>query len=173
MSNPYIGEIRVVGFNFPPSGWAFCNGAILPITQYEALYNLVGTTYGGDGQTTFALPDLQGRVPIHQGTDEFGNTYVIGEAAGVESVTLNVAEIPAHAHGFAVSNAVATTNVPSQNFVATAPFALGNTFSTAAPNSTMAAAITPTGGNVAHTNIQPFLALNYIFSLFGIFPSQG
>jgi microcystin-dependent protein len=171
VAQPYVGEIRMFGGNFPPSGWAFCNGAQMPISENETLFQLIGTTYGGDGENTFNLPDLQGRVPIHQGTGPDGQTYTIGEAAGVESVTLTTQQIPIHNHSFiGTTNPGGTTNPPA-NIVAQNP---GNTiyiedqaFAPLAPQSLL-----PDGGSQPHENMQPFLCVAFIISLFGIFPSQ-
>ena len=174
MSQPYIGEIRVVGFNFAPQGWAFCDGSQMAISQNEALYNLIGTTYGGDGVQTFNLPNLLGRVPIHQGTDSFGDSYFIGQLSGEENVTLSTSQLPPHIHGVQVSGAPGNTNQPNGNFIADAPLALGNTYIAPTNIVAMGSMIVPSGGSgLPHSNIQPFTAVNYIFSLFGIFPSQG
>ncbi|HLK16798.1 MAG TPA: tail fiber protein [Fimbriimonadaceae bacterium] len=173
MASPYIGEIRLVGFNFAPVGWSFCDGALIPINQNEALFNLIGTTYGGDGINTFRLPDLQGRVPIHQGTSRFGSGFVIGESSGSETAALTSAEIPTHNHLLNVNSQPGTTNNPAGNIVATSPLALGNTYVTPTSITASGGATTSTGGSQAHNNVQPFLAINYIFSLFGIFPSPS
>jgi microcystin-dependent protein len=169
MSNPYIGEIRMVGFNFAPAGWAFCDGSVLAITQNEVLYTLIGTIYGGDGQTTFNLPDLRGRMALHQ-----GNARVIGETLGAESVTLQTATIPAHSHGAAAVTAHGNQPGPSGATWATASGGV-NPYSTAAENATLhAGAITngPTNGGQSHENMSPFQVINFVISLFGIYPSQ-
>ena len=174
MAEPYIAEIRIGGWNFAPQGWASCNGSTLAISQNEALFNLIGTTYGGDGQTTFNLPNLLGRVPIHQGTDSFGNGYVIGQFGGAESVTVEVNQLPIHNHSAQVSGTVGNTSDPTGHFIATAPLALGNTYVAPSTIVDMGAAIPLSGGSgQPHDNIQPFQAVNYIISLFGVFPSQG
>lgn len=166
MSTPYIGEIRMFGGNFAPVGWALCNGQLLAISQNDALFNLIGTTYGGDGQTTFALPNLQSRVPIHQ-----GNAHVIGEAGGAESVTLTAAQLPAHTHAPQASSNPGTSNSPSANVWAAWSDAQ---YSTTAPAVAMAApALAPAGGNQPHDNMPPFLGVNFIISLFGVFPTQN
>ena len=177
MSVPFIGEIRMFGGNFPPQGWAFCNGAVMAIAQNDALFTLIGTTYGGDGQSTFALPDLQGRVPMHQGTGS-----VIGQKAGVESVTLTNNQIPAHNHPVqAASGTQGAVAVPASNTI------LGDEVLNPAQNPTPFAylpgggvatplaqfSIGATGGNEPHDNMQPFLTINFIISLFGIFPTQN
>jgi len=172
MSSPFVGEIRLVGFNFAPAGWAFCDGTLLPISENETLFNLIGTTYGGDGQTTFALPDLRGRVPVHVGQGPGLQSYQIGESFGVESVTLNVNQIPAHTHGFApgASSGEQTTNRPDNAY----PSA-GGYYSTAPTTGvTMPApTVANAGGSQPHDNIQPVLGINFIISLFGVFPSQN
>jgi microcystin-dependent protein len=173
MSQPFIGEIRLVGFNFAPVGWSLCNGATLPISQNSALFNLIGTTYGGNGQTTFQLPNLLGRVPIHQGTSRTGASFLLAQVSGTETVTLTASQVPAHSHPFAVNSQPGTTKDPSGNYIAAPPHALGNTY--IPPNTVEAtgASTSSTGGSQPHNNMQPFLAVNFIFSLFGIFPSQS
>jgi microcystin-dependent protein len=170
MAQPYVGEIRMFGGNFAPAGWAFCEGQLLAIAGNDVLFQLIGTTYGGDGQSTFALPNLQSRIPIHQGTGG-GDTYTIGQSSGVETVTLATNQMPIHNHPMlgSLSNG---TNVPS-NGVLAQPTTLdiyrpGTTPSSPLdPNS-----ITSAGGSQPHDNTQPFLCVNFIISLFGIFPSQ-
>lgn len=166
MSQPFIGEIRMFGGNFAPVGWSFCNGAILPIDQNDALFNLIGTTYGGDGQTTFALPDLQSRVPIHVGPG-----FALGQSGGTESVTLTVSQIPAHAHVPQASSNSGTQNAPGGGVWAVP--SSGTIYNTTAPSVTMAAgALGSDGGSQPHDNMVPFLVINFILSLFGVFPSQ-
>ena len=168
---PYIGEIRMFAGNFAPNGWMFCEGQLLPIAQNDALFTLIGTTYGGDGQSTFALPDLRSRVPIHQGTGPSGITYQMAEAAGVEEVTLTVQQIPAHTHAMLASSANASTGNAQNNVLAQTPTA--DFYSGDPPDAALAAnSITPVGGSQPHTNAQPFLCINFIISLFGDFPSQ-
>jgi microcystin-dependent protein len=167
VAQPYVGEIRMFAGNFAPAGWMFCEGQLLPISEYETLFNLIGTTYGGDGQSTFALPDLRGRVPVHQ-----GNGFTLAETGGVEEVTVTVPQIPAHAHALLAvgdqrgSQANPAGNLLAQSFNVT-PFI--NDAPTGAMN---AAAITSIGGSQPHTNLQPYLCVDFILSLFGIFPSQ-
>jgi microcystin-dependent protein len=159
------------GGNFAPQGWAFCNGQILPISENDTLFNLIGTTYGGDGQETFALPNLQGRTPVHLGTLN-GVTYQIGETGGVESVTLTPNQMPAHTHAFVASTAAGTTSQPSGQVLG----ALGavSVFRPGAPGVPMnVSALAQTGGSQPHENMQPYLCINYIISLFGIYPSQN
>ena len=171
MSQPYVGEVRMFAGNFPPVGWLFCDGQILPISENETLFQLIGTTYGGDGQETFAMPNLQSRIPVHQGTASSGTTYQIAESAGAESVTLTTNQIPSHTHPFVVSG-----DSGSQSNPGGAEVAAGVSVYRAAqpPNVPMnAQAITSTGGSQPHDNMQPFLCINFIISLFGIFPSQN
>jgi microcystin-dependent protein len=171
MSQPYIGEIRMVGFNFAPVGWAFCNGQTLPISDYEALFNLIGTTYGGNGTTTFNLPDLQGRIPFDQGSSQ-GNSMVIGQPGGSENVTLITSQIPAHNHALAASSSPGAQPSPSGGLWAAASTL--DQFSTEAPTHTMAAStVLATGGSLPHDNIPPYLVVNFVISLFGVFPSQN
>jgi microcystin-dependent protein len=169
MSEPFLGQIAIYGFNFAPRGWAFCNGQILPIAQNTALFSLLGTTYGGNGQTTFALPNLQSRVPIQFGQGPGLSSYDLGQAAGTETVTLNVNEIPAHTHTIAATDADAASNKPEGNVLAS-----GGSYATT-PNINMSAAMVPPsgGGNQPHPNIQPYLALNFSIALEGIFPSRN
>jgi microcystin-dependent protein len=165
MAQPYVGEIRMFAGNFSPAGWMFCEGQLLPISEYETLFNLIGTTYGGDGQETFGLPDLRGRIPIHQ-----NSAHTIGESGGVESVTLTTNQIPAHTHLFQAYNAIANTPNPGNNLLGLSSQV--NMFFSDIPNSPMNAnAISPTGGSQPHNNMMPFLCVSFIISLFGIFPS--
>lgn len=172
MGTPYVGEIRICPYNFAPSGWMSCDGQLLSIAEYEVLFQLIGTTYGGDGQTTYALPDLRGRIPLHQGTGPGGNTYVIGQNGGTETVTITPAQMPAHSHAAVAVGAAG--NVDSPAATAWAGSALG-AYATApsanlqplAPN-----ALAPAGGSQPHDNRMPYLGVHYIISLFGVFPSQ-
>jgi microcystin-dependent protein len=164
--------------NFAPVGWAFCDGNLMPIAQFDALFNLIGTTYGGDGQTTFGLPDLRGRAPIHQGTQQ-GNSYQVGESSGVETVTLTAAQIPAHSHSVGASSgapAAAGTGVDLLGAIAYVPASpTPKPKMYAPPGATVAmssAAIASAGGSQPHNNMAPFLAVNFIICLEGIFPSQ-
>lgn len=170
MAQPFIGEIRMFGGNFAPNGWAFCNGQLLAISQNDALFALIGTTYGGDGQTTFALPDLRSRVPIHQGSHQ-GNTFVQGQVSGTESVTLATTQLPSHQHSLLASANVGGAVSPNNTVFAQVPaggvqvYTQDNTvLATATPVSTV-------GGSQPHENRQPLLAINFIIALFGIFPS--
>jgi microcystin-dependent protein len=172
MSNPFLGEIRIFGFNFAPRGWAFCNGQILAIAQNTALFALLGTTYGGNGQTTFALPDLRGRVPNHFGQGPGLSSYDLGEVSGSETVTLTPSTMPAHNHFIACSSDDATTADPSNAF----PSAFTSKIYAASPTPGKlmnAAMVTQVGGNQPHNNLQPFLTLNFCIALEGIFPSRN
>ncbi|KAF2341824.1 phage tail protein [Flavobacterium tistrianum] len=172
MAQPYIGEIRMFGGNFAPVGWMFCEGQILSISEYETLFQLIGTTYGGDGQSTFALPDLQGRVPIHSGTSTSGTTYTLAETGGAEGITLTTNQIPAHNHSLIATTDLADTASPSNALFSTNPPG-SKMFSSAAPTTALSAtSITATGGSQPHTNFQPYLCVNFIISLFGVFPTQ-
>ena len=170
MSSPFVGEIRMFAGNFAPAGWAFCNGALMPISENDVLFNLIGTTYGGDGQETFALPDLQGRVPIHQGTGG-GSTYQLGEMAGTETVTLTTNQIPQHNHLVLASTAVANDANPQNNVVAQADVDMY--LSDVTDVALNAASIGATGGSQPHENMAPYLAISFIISLFGVYPTQN
>lgn len=166
MAQPYVGEIRMFAGNFAPAGWTFCDGNLLPISEYATLYNLIGTTYGGDGQNTFALPDLRGRVPIHIGTD-----FPIAANGGTENVTLTINQIPQHGHAFYGSNDVANSPNPANNVVGRSP--QEKVFINANPTVAMASQfLASTGGSQPHDNFQPYLCVDFIISLFGIYPSQ-
>lgn len=165
MAQPYIGEIRMFAGNFAPTGWMLCAGQLLPISEYETLFNLIGTTYGGDGQSTFALPDLRGRIPLHQ-----GNGFILAETGGVEEVTLTVSQIPSHTHTMLANSQAATESRPSSNVLPASSSAL--IYNNLTPLGNMSAAVfNPTGSNQPHTNLQPYLCVNYIISLYGIYPS--
>ena len=165
MSQPYIGEIRMFAGNFAPAGWMFCEGQLLPISENDALFNLIGTTYGGDGQNTFALPDLRGRLPLHMGSG-----FVLSQAGGVETVTLTTNLIPNHTHTVLATTNPNTATLPGGNFLASGPDIYDQN---KAGNAIMAAAISSEGGNQPHDNFQPYLCVSFIFSLFGVFPSQS
>ena len=172
MPEPYVGEIRMFAGNFAPNGWMFCEGQTLPISENEVLFQLIGTTYGGDGESTFNLPNLASRVPIHMGTGPDGTTYQLGEMAGTEQETLTVQQIPNHTHPFTASTGDGTTPNPQGNVLAQAPAGIFCMFEDAPTVSMNAQAITPAGGSQPHENTQPFLCINFIISLFGRFPSQ-
>ena len=170
MAQPYVGEIRMFAGTFAPAGWMFCAGQLLPISENETLFNLIGTTYGGDGQSTFALPDLRGRVPVHQGTGA-QSSFPIGQLGGVETVTLTTAQMPAHSHPMLASSAISTLATPQNNVTGQAAAKLyhaGNPSVFLNPQS-----VTTTGGSQPHDNFQPYLCVSFIISLFGIFPSQS
>jgi microcystin-dependent protein len=165
MAQPYVGEIRLFAGNFAPAGWMFCEGQLLPISANETLFQLIGTTYGGDGQSTFSLPDMRGRVPIHQ-----GNGFILAATGGTEEITLTTQQIPIHTHLFLASADQANSPNPAAHVLAetvsTTPYFAGPTAVPLAPQSVGA-----TGGSQPHTNFQPYQCINYIISLFGIFPS--
>jgi microcystin-dependent protein len=170
MSSPYIGEIRMFAGSFAPAGWAFCDGQQLPISENDALFTLIGTTYGGDGESTFMLPDLRGRAPMHQGTGSGLGTYVIGELAGVESVTLTTQQIPAHNHAWQASTGQGTSNTPANNVTASPP--VMKLYRLGTPGDPMSPIIQPAGGQQPHENLQPYLTISFIISLFGVYPTQ-
>ena len=165
MAQPYIGEIRIFAGNFAPAGWLFCEGQQLPISENETLFQLIGTTYGGDGEETFNLPDLRGRIPIHM-----GNGFILAETGGVEEVTLTQQQIPVHTHPLIATQAIGNQNSPSGSVVAQTAGGLQPYFE-ADPNAPMAPSVGPAGGSQPHTNLQPYLCVDFIISLFGIFPS--
>jgi len=164
MAEPFLAEIRIFSFNFAPKGWAMCNGQVLPINQNQALFALLGTTYGGNGQTTFALPNLQGRMPVH-----VGNGITLGQAAGEAAHTLVASEMPVHTHAAVGSSTPANLGIPTGNLWAT-----GNAAYNPTPNTTMNPACIPSvGGSQPHNNMSPYLVLNICIALQGIFPSQN
>jgi microcystin-dependent protein len=173
VSNNYVGEIRIFAGNFPPNGWMFCQGQLLPISENDVLFQLIGTTYGGDGQSTFALPDLRGRVPVHMGQGPgISQNYQIGQNGGVEQVTLTAQQIPSHTHALTVSQNTAQDTSPTNKV-------LGQIGGGALPyiqdvpdTNLNTSAVSIVGGSQPHTNFQPYLCLNFIISLFGVFPSQ-
>jgi microcystin-dependent protein len=166
MAQPYVGEIRIFAGNFAPAGWMFCEGQLLSISENETLFNLIGTTYGGDGQNTFALPDLRGRIPLH-----FGNSFTLAETGGVETVTLTTQQIPSHTHGLLASSSVTQQTNPTSNVVGQSTQA--KVYIDDVPNVNLSPlVISSVGGSQPHDNFQPYLCVNFILSLFGIFPSQ-
>ena len=175
MADPFVGEIRMFGGTFAPVNWAFCNGQILSIEQNTALFTLLGTTYGGDGETTFALPDLRGRLPLHQGTDpSSGSTFVIGQLAGREAVTLTAANLPTHAHPLLASTANSSLSTPIGNMTADTTSAGANIYGPVTSPAPLApTAVGSSGNNQPHENRMPFLAVNFIISLFGVYPSRN
>jgi microcystin-dependent protein len=165
MAQPYVGEIRMFAGNFAPAGWMFCEGQLLPISENETLFQLIGTTYGGDGQSTFALPDLRGRLPIHQ-----GNGFILAETGGAEEITLTVNQIPAHTHPLLASAGPGNANAPAGNI--TGESAAVKIYVSEVPTANLnPSAVSPVGGSQPHTNFQPYLCVDFIISLFGIFPS--
>ena len=165
MAEPFLGEIKLISWNFPPKGWSFCNGQLLPINQNQALFSILGTTYGGDGRQTFGLPNLQGRTPVH-----VGDGIILGELGGETAHTLNISEVPAHNHVPVGAGAVANLTAPAGNLwgkVGANPFA-------SSPNTAMnPACVLPAGGSQPHENMSPYLVLNFIIALQGIFPTQN
>ncbi len=165
MAEPFLSEIRIMSFGFAPQGWALCNGQLLPINQNQALFSLLGTTYGGDGRVNFALPNLQGRAPIHM-----GNGHLLGEAGGEQAHTLSISELPTHAHLANASTANGSTNFASGNILAAA----GNLYAApSSPTTLNPTSIANVGGSQAHLNMQPFLTLTFCIALQGIFPSRN
>ncbi len=165
MGNPFVGEIRMFAGNFAPAGWAFCAGQLLPISENETLFQLIGTTYGGDGQSTFALPDLRGRVPIHK-----GNGFILAETGGAEEITLSVNQLPAHSHPLVATTSAGTAASPQGNVLAAS--GSSNVYRPAPGAAALAPeAVGSAGGSQPHSNLQPYLGMNFIISLFGIFPS--
>lgn len=175
MGQPFVGEIRMFAGSFAPAGWMFCEGQTLPISENDVLFQLIGTTYGGDGEETFNLPNLASRVPIHMGTGPSGITYQIGEAAGTEQETLTTQQIPTHSHPLAVATSGQTLNPTIGTILATpsgGPQGVSTFVAEAASIPLNPNSVTPTGGSQPHENTQPFLVINFIISLFGVFPSQ-
>ena len=165
MSEPFLGEVKIISWNFPPKGWAFCNGQLLPINQNQALFSIMGTTYGGDGRQTFGLPNLQGRTPVH-----VGNGIALGELGGETTHTLNISEIPAHNHVPVGSSTTGSLPSTSGNLWGTSA---ANPFSSASDSSMHPASVLPAGGSQPHDNLSPYLVLNFIIALQGIFPSPN
>jgi microcystin-dependent protein len=168
VSQPYVGEIRMGGWNFAPAGWMMCEGQLLPISEYETLFNLIGTTYGGDGTSTFALPDLRGRLPLHVGPG-----YTLAQTGGTETVTLTAAQFPAHSHPFLGSTNPGAQRNPTGNVPAT--IVAGSAYVQDPPTAALAAQSIQgfTGGGQPHDNLQPYLCVTFIISLFGVFPTQS
>ncbi len=167
MAQPYVGEIRMFAGNFAPAGWMFCEGQLVSISENEVLFQLIGTTYGGDGQSTFALPDLRGRLPLHQ-----GNGFILAETGGAEEITLTVNQIPSHSHPMLATSNLGSASSPASNLLATT---VGNIYSgvTGMQVNMSPQAVSAIGGNQPHNNFQPYLCVNFIISLFGIFPSPS
>ena len=172
MSEPFLAEIGMVGFNFAPRGWSFCDGQLLPINQNQSLYSLLGTTYGGDGRTTFALPDLRGRTPIHVGASNGGESHPQGQKGGAETHTLTAAEMPQHNHFQVATAQSANQSTPGGNLLAATT---GNIYGakTAVASTLNTGSIAHAGGGQAHDNMQPYLAVNFCIALQGLFPSRN
>jgi microcystin-dependent protein len=172
MSDQFVAEIRIFPFNFPPTGWSFCNGQLMPISQNTALFSLLGTTYGGDGKSTFALPDLQGSAPMQPGQGQGLSQRFLGEQSGVENITLLVSEIPQHTHTMSGSARPGDSNTPASNLLLAATQS-GNVYNPT-PNGTLMAfqMLPPAGGGLPHNNMQPYLTLNFCIALQGIFPQR-
>ena len=173
MSQPFIGEIRIFAGNFAPNGWAFCDGSLQAISQNDALFALIGTTYGGDGQNTFALPDLRGRVPVHQGQGPGLGARSIGEQSGTETVTLTAAQVPVHTHVMKASSALPSGASGVGGVLAANNVNLYGGFVQGSTTPMAAQAVSPQGGSQPHQNMAPFVGISYIISLFGIFPNQN
>jgi microcystin-dependent protein len=172
MADPFVSEIRIFPFNFPPTGWAFCDGQLMPISQNTALFSLLGTYYGGDGKSTFALPDLGARVPVNQGQGSGLSDYYLGQAGGDETVTLQQAEMPAHNHALNVVTDTATERQPQNQLFATGDGV--NIYDTQTPTAQLAAtAVGTSGNNQPHNNLQPYLVLNFCLAMQGVFPPRG
>jgi microcystin-dependent protein len=174
MTQPFLGQVQPYGFGFSPRSWALCNGQLLSIAQNTALFSLIGTYYGGNGQTTFALPNLQSRTPMHQGT-YVGNNYVIGEEAGEETITLNLAELPAHNHGFLGLASAADSKKPNAGYEFASSSSGTNAYYApdASPQPINSGTVLPYGNNQAHTNLQPYVAINWCICMAGIYPSRN
>jgi microcystin-dependent protein len=176
MSEPFLAEVRIVGFNFAPRGWAFCDGQILPINQNQSLYSLLGTTYGGDGRTSFALPDMRGRVPMHVGRSNGGEAHREGQKSGEETHTLSAGEMPQHDHVLNATNVAANSSIPDDALLAETPTSVGPIYSDAGadPNVSLAStSVANVGGGQAHENMQPYIAVNFCIALQGLFPSRN
>lgn len=170
MADPFVAEIRIFPFNFAPKGWAFCNGQLLPISQNTALFSLLGTFYGGDGKSTFALPDMEGSAPIHAGQGPGLSEYFLGQMSGSDTVTLLDSEIPAHSHSLSASTEAGDTNLPAGNFT-------GSGSAIYAPAAQLVGmslqSLSPAGGSLPHNNLMPYLTLNFCIALQGVFPPRG
>jgi microcystin-dependent protein len=174
MAQPYVGEIRMFAGFFNPQAWEFCNGQLLPIAENETLFQLIGTTYGGDGESNFALPDLRSRIPIHFGTSTTGIAYPMAQMAGTESVTLSTQQIPVHTHPLIASkDAGSQSNAGNQVLAAQSPVSIYRPNAVPPSQAMNASSVTPVGGSQPHENMQPFVGINYIISLYGIFPSPN
>jgi microcystin-dependent protein len=174
MADPFVAEIRIFPFNFAPKGWAFCDGQLMPISQNTALFSLLGTTYGGDGKSIFALPDLQGRAPMHPGQGPGLSLHDLGETGGSDTVTLLESEIPAHAHALMSNAGAANRTRPANNSIARVAGATPYAPAQATPSAQLGAtSLTPTGGDQPHNNLQPYITVNFNIALQGVFPPRG
>lgn len=177
MSEPFLAEVRLMGFNFAPRGWAFCDGQILPINQNQSLYSLLGTIYGGDGRTSFALPDLRGRTPIHVGNSNGGEEHELGQKGGEEAITLSTVEMPSHDHTAQAANSEANQNNSGGNILAAASASTFNLYisetSTPTRQPITSSTVTNVGGSQSHNNMQPYFAVNFCIALQGLFPSRN
>lgn len=173
MAQPYIGEIRMFGGNFAPAGWAFCDGQLMAIAENDALFALIGTTYGGDGQSTFALPDLRGRLPIHQGSGLGLPTYTLAEAAGSESVTLTTNQMPQHTHAFVADSSLTGLSPNPAGSIPAGSTTIDAYINDIADQTLAPQSVSAVGGSQSHDNMMPFVTLSFIISLYGIFPSQS
>lgn len=172
MADPFVAEIRIMGFNFAPKGWAFCEGQLLPISQNTALFSLLGTTFGGDGKSNFALPDMQGRAPMHPGQGPGLSLYDLGQTSGTETVTLLTSEIPGHNHTMSFnSNVIGKSNLPEGKVFAKSGIPDASVYSTNQPNK-QGGELAPVGGDQPHNNMQPYLVMNFLIALQGIFPPR-
>jgi len=170
--DPFVAEIRIFPFNFPPKGWAFCDGQLLPLSQNTALFSLLGTTYGGDGKSNFALPDMQGNAPMHPGQGPGLSLHDLGETGGSETVTLLQSEIPAHSHNVMANTAPADNNAPAPTFVL-AQSTGTNAYSSQGSNATLSVnTLVPAGGSLPHNNMMPYLTLNFCIALQGVYPPR-
>ncbi|MGJ8570400.1 MAG: phage tail protein [Hoeflea sp.] len=172
MSEPFVGEIRMFAGNFAPRGWAFCDGQLLAVSQNDALFTLLGTIYGGDGRTTFGLPDMRGRLPIHAGHGPGLSERRLGAKGGAENVTVTVNQLPSHTHVYNASTTAATANTPQDAFIGESPTI--DVFSEATASTTLSSsAISQVGGSQPHTNLMPYICVNFIIALVGIYPSRN
>lgn len=174
MSQPYIGEIRLFGGNFAPAGWMFCHGQMVPIADYDTLFNLIGTTYGGDGESTFGLPDLRGRIPLHRGQRPGGSSYVLGQMGGVEAVTLTTQQIPSHSHPAMASASIASSASAQDGIPASWPDApYRGPDGVTAPVALAPDSVGASGGGQPHDNMPPYLGLTFIISMYGVYPTPN
>lgn len=172
MADPFVAEIRIFPFNFAPKGWAFCNGQLLPISQNTALFSLLGTTYGGDGKSTFSLPDMQGNAPMHPGQGPGLSQHFLGEAGGTETVTLLESEMPTHSHSLMASVQEAGSRLPANETFASGVGGIAQYAAPGALTPLSPSAVTPSGGSAPHNNMQPYLTLNFNIALQGVFPPR-